>query len=166
MCNRSWILPLLLITFAVAGCGSQPSADTNKSPATSKSESEEHAHGSGPHGGTIADWGGGKYHVEFTVDHGKKEATVFILGSDAKSATPIKSTKLLLSITDPPFQTELTAQPIEGEKDGMSSRFVGRHDTLGKVQEFAGTISGEVDGTPFAGDFKEEAEGHGHPHSK
>ena len=28
-----------------------------------------HSHGAGPHDGTLADWGGGKYHVEFTVDH-------------------------------------------------------------------------------------------------
>ncbi|HRA89307.1 MAG TPA: hypothetical protein PK992_14580, partial [Planctomycetaceae bacterium] len=41
-----------------------------------------HGHGAGPHDGTLADWGGGKYHVEFTVDHDKQEATVYVLGSD------------------------------------------------------------------------------------
>lgn len=30
---------------------------------------------------------------------------------------------------------------------------------LGVVQEFAGTISGEVDGTPYVADFKEEPHG-------
>ena len=126
-----------------------------------KDEAGGHGHGAGPHEGTLADWGGGKYHVEFTVDHDKKEATVYILGSDEKSATPIKAAegKILLAITEPAFQVELKAAPLDGEKDGLSSKFVGQHEKLGTVREFAGTISGEIDGTPYAADFKEEPHG-------
>ena len=40
--------------------------------------SEGHAHAPGPHGGTIVDWGGGKFHVELTVDHDRKEATAYM----------------------------------------------------------------------------------------
>jgi hypothetical protein len=76
----------------------------------------------------------------------------------------VKAAKLLLSINDPSFQVDLLPQPLSGESEGSSSRFVGQHDNLGKVQEFAGTISGEADGTPDAGDFKEEPEGHSHKH--
>ena len=130
----------------------------------SHAEGEGHSHGAGPHDGTLADWGGGKYHVEFTVDHEKQQATVYVLGSDEKTPTPVKTTdgKLLLVITDPAMQVDLTAQPLDGETDGKSSRYVGQHDKLGTVKDFAGTISGEVDGTPYAGDFKEEAHGHDH----
>lgn len=126
-----------------------------------------HSHGAGPHDGTVADWGGGKFHVEFTVDHEKKESVVYILGSDEKSPTPIKANSVLLSIADPDFQVELAPQPLDGEADGMCSRFVGTHDSLGIVQEFAGTISAEVDGTPYVGEFAEEAHGaggHSHGH--
>ena len=145
-----------------AGCGSTtPHAEKKSDSGTS---AEHGAHGAGPHGGTISDWGGGKYHVEFTVDHGTKEATVYILGSDEKTPAPVKASKLLLSINDPAFQVELTAQQLEGDAAGTSSRFVGKHENLGKVQEFAGTISGEVEGTPYAGDFKELPEGHNHKH--
>lgn len=119
-------------------------------------------HGSGPHGGTIAEWGDGNYHIEFTVDHDKKESIVYILGGDAKTAAPVKADKVLLSINEPAFQVELLPQPLEGEAEGTSSAFVGTHDNLGIVQEFAGTISAEVDGTPFAGEFAETAEGHVH----
>jgi len=42
-----------------------------------------------------------------------------------------------------------------------SSTCVGQHDKLGVVQEFAGSITGEVDGTPYAGNFKEEPPGDG-----
>lgn len=117
-----------------------------------------HSHGAGPHEGTLADWGGGKFHVEFTVDHDKKEAAVYVLGSDEKSASPVKAADgaILLAINEPAFQVELKAAPLDGEADGACSRYVGQHDNLGIVREFAGTISGEIDGTPYAADFKEE----------
>jgi hypothetical protein len=112
----------------------------------------------------LADWGGGKYHVEFTVDHDNRQATVYILGSDEKTASPIQADNVLLSINEPSFQMELAAKPLDGEYVGTSSRFVGEHEQLGKVQEFAGTISGEVDGTPYAGDFHETPHEIDHQH--
>src|SRR6056297_239301 len=118
-----------------------------------------HAHGVGPHDGTIADWGGGTYHVEFTVDHDKQQATAYILGSDEKTATPIDAESIELSITDPEMQVVLNADPQEGDPEGKSSRYVGTDEKLGVVQEYAGTITGVVDGTPYSGDFKEEAHG-------
>jgi len=123
-----------------------------------------HSHGAGPHDGTLADWGGGKFHVEFTVDHSQQETVVYVLGSDEKTPTPIMVTdgKLLLTIKEPPFQVELVATPLEGETNSSASRYVGKHEKLGLVQEFAGTISGEVEGTPYSGDFKEDPHGHEH----
>lgn len=155
-----WMAILGLLA-AAAGCGEraeQPAPDNTRAPAADSDTGEEvHSHGEGPNGGEVADWGGGKYHVEFTVNHDEQEATVYVLGSDAQSQAPIETEKLLLSISDPSFQVDLMPAPLEGESDAMSSRFVGEHEKLGVVQEFAGTISGEVEGTPYAGDFQEEA---------
>jgi hypothetical protein len=124
-------------------------------------DDDHHSHGAGPHDGTLADWGGGKYHVEFTVDHDKKEAVIYVLGSDEKTAAPVKTAdgKLLLTIREPAFQVELAARPLAGEVDGKSSCYGGTHESLGIVREFTGTISGEVDGTPFAGEFAEQPHG-------
>jgi len=147
----------LLFVFAtltsVIGC-----SDTKKTPAEKQTPpaGEHAAHGSGPHGGTLADWGGGKYHVEFTVDHNKQEATVYILGDDEKSPSPIKAKEIQLSIKDPAMQVALKASPQKDDPEGSASRFVGNHKSLGVVQEYAGTISGVVDDTPYTGDFKEE----------
>ncbi len=166
--QKSKIALLLTLTLALGcGGGDQPAPKPTPAASTAKEEhGHKHAgHGAGPHEGTLADWGGGKYHVEFCVDHDKQEATVYILGSDEKTATPVKTDKLLLSINGPKFQVELAAAPLEGEAEGTASRFVGKHESLGKVQEFAGTISGEVEGTPYAGDFKEEPHGE-HEHKK
>jgi hypothetical protein len=102
-----------------------------------------------------------------TVDHDKQEATVYVLGDDEKTAVPIKASTILLNINAPKFQVELAAAPLDGEAEGTASRFVGKHESLGKAQEFAGSISGEVDGTPYVGDFKEEPHGeHAHEHKK
>ena len=152
----------LLTVILALGCGDQSAPAPNSTPAPAASttpakDAPKHAaHGTGPHEGAVADWGGSKFHVEFTVDHDKQEATVFILGDDEKTATPIKAATILLNINDPKFQVELAAAPLEGEAEGTTSRFIGKHESLGKVQEFAGTISGEIEGTPYAGDFKED----------
>ncbi len=153
MCRVFGFVCLSVVAVVALGCSNKPPpapiADNEKA------ESGDHEHGPGPHGGTVADWGGGAYHVEFTVDHDKKQATVYILGSDEKTPSPVKAETLLLSINEPAFQVDLTPQPLEGESQNMSSRFVGQHDSLGTVRKFAGTISAVVDGKPFAGDFLE-----------
>lgn len=173
---RSNLFVTMSAAVLFAGCN-PASSTTTKAPAGTEKVSKPdhdhphphkadsgHSHGAGPHEGTLADWGGGKYHVEFNVDHDKQEATVYVLGSDEKTPAPIKVTdgKLLLTIKEPSFQVNLVAQPLDGEADGSASRYVGTHEKLGVVQEFAGTISAEVDGTPYAGDFKEEPHGHDH----
>jgi len=157
------VLMSIVLAISVMGCKKDSDEDTSSRTQSSESTSQSgestkggHSHGSGPNGGAIADWGGGKYHAEFTVDHDKKQATVYILDSDAKTPAPVKASELTLSINEPKFDVQLKAEPLEGESDGASSRFVGQHDDLGIVQEFAGTISGEVEGTPYTGDFKEE----------
>jgi hypothetical protein len=161
---------LIAAAITAGGCTQGPAPPQAK-PKTSASKADDHnhthdgdnhhEHGAGPHEGTLADWGGGTYHVEFTVDHDKKEALVYLLGADMKTPAPVKTGDgtLLLTIREPSFQVELSALPLPGETDGKASCYGGTHESLGIVREFAGTISGEVDGTPFAGDFAEEAHG-------
>ena len=149
----------------VAGCGDSQDTATSgmkgnsEQPADHSDDHSHSGHGAGPHDGTLADWGGGKYHVEFTVDHDKQEATVFILGDDEKTPFPIEAEAIQLSISDPVMQVTLTATPQEGDPAGSASRFVGNHESLGVVQEYAGTITGVIDDTPYSGDFKEEPHG-------
>lgn len=150
----------------VAGCNKPAAtggAKTDKGgPAPTKAGKEDHSHGEGPHGGATADWGGGKMHIEFTVDHDKQEATVYILASDAKTAVPIKAKdgQINASITGVKdkgtFEVALKAVPQSGDPEGKASRFVGKHEKIGVVQEFEGTVTGENDGTPYSGKFKEE----------
>ncbi len=158
----------LSVTLMV-GCGAKPADEPTTETAASSEESDHghpheeaggHGHGAGPHDGTLADWGGGKYHVEFTVDHDKQEGTVYVLGDDEKTPSPIKTAEIQLSIKDPEMQVTLKASPQEGDPEGTASRFVGNHEGLGVVQEYEGTITGVVDDTPYSGNFKEEPHDH------
>lgn len=165
-------LATILCVSAGVGCSKQETASTPSPPVTTEQgASDEHAnaavkmdhsqaghgHGAGPHDGTIADWGGGEYHVEFTVEHDKQEATVHVLGSDEKTPAPIDAEEIQISITEPMMQISLKPAPQENDPAGTASRFIGNHEKLAVVQEYAGTISGVVDETPYTGDFKEEA---------
>jgi hypothetical protein len=67
---------------------------------------------------------------------------------------------MLLSIKSPAFQVELKPLKQAGDPEGSASAFSGKHEKLGKEQEFEGTVSVEIDGKPYAGDFKEVAHDH------
>jgi hypothetical protein len=147
----------------VIGCGAPPAQPTKEAP--KEDEGDDHEHGEGPHGGTVIELG--KYHAEFTVDHAKKQATVYILdGKRAKNAEPVAAAKLLISIKSPAFQVEAVAAKDDGHPAGKASRFVATHDNFGKEQEFEGSVTVEVDGKPYTGDFKEKAHDHDHDHGK
>ncbi len=147
----------------VAGCnpGGTPAAkDTKDAKAGGKKDAKkvdkhDHPH-EGPHEGALAEWGEEEFHVEFTVDHKKQEARVYVLGPDSKKAAPIKSAKIMLSIKDPLIQIELKPEPQKDDPAGSASVFVGKHEKLAVEREFVGTLSGEVNGKQFAGDFKED----------
>jgi hypothetical protein len=148
---------LTAAAFLLAGCSPKidtvPQGDTRPK----ATEAENHEHGAGPHGGAIGEWG--KYHIEFTVDHPTKEATVYILDAGAKRPKPIaaKEVTLKLKLT-PPVTVQLAAKPQKDDPEGKSSRFAGTHAVLGVEQEFEGTVSADVDGKTVTGDFKEEPE--------
>lgn len=152
---RLMICARLMVILSLVGCGTHPAGKHGEAKIVQKGGHDDHDHGPGPHGGTIIEFG--KWHGEFCMDHAKKQATVYILDGDAKKNVAIKAGKLNLSIKSPSFQVELLAQPMDGEAAGTSSRFVAVHDNFAKEQEFAGTVSAEVDGKPYSGDFKEEA---------
>lgn len=115
-----------------------------------------HSHDNPPHGGTILDWGGGKYHLELLVDHGNQKATVYVLGPDVKNDLPIDAGTIQVALKDPVVEFTLSAQPQDGDPQGKSSLFVGQHEALAAEQQFEGTIHGTIGGTPYSGDFMEK----------
>ena len=119
----------------------------------------DHTHGTGPNGGVVFDLG--SHHAEFTVDHAKKECTILVLGDDEKTPTAVAATEFILTTKEtktkdgkvvPPMTIMLT--PADAA-DGKASKFVGTDPGIGNVADFEGTVSGEIDGKPSQGEFKE-----------
>src|SRR5712691_5214966 len=137
------MLPVLAagVLFAVGCHTSSDTKEKDSKPAVT----HDHPTG-GPHKGVLVEWGEEDYHVEFTVDRKTQETAVYILGPDAKTYKPIKTKEITLTLkATPPVTIKLAASPQTDDPPGTSSRFVGRHEILGKEQLFSGEISGEVD---------------------
>ena len=134
-------------------------ATATPSVATNAPAVVEHVHGRGPTGGVVMDLG--SHHAEFTVNHGKKEVTIIILGDDEKTPRAVAATGFVLNIKEtktaegkvvPPMT--IMMQPVD-PTDGQTAVFVGSDPGIGNVADFAGTVSGEIDGKPAMGEFKE-----------
>lgn len=153
---------LLVVGLVVTGCGKS----TEKKPAASDAgttasapSTTEHTHGAGPNGGVVFDLG--SHHAEFTVEHGKQQCMILVLGDDEKTPTPIAATEFVLNTKEtktsdgkvvPPMT--ITMKPVDA-KDGKTAKFVGADPGIGNVADFAGTVSGEIDSKPAMGEFKE-----------
>lgn len=152
---------LLVMALAAAGCSkpgdTKPAANT--SGAAKAGATTEHAHGTGPNGGVVFDLG--NYHAEFTVDHGKQQCTILFLGDDEKTPTAVTASEFTLTINETQTKdgTKVEAMTVtmlpEGAAEGKASKFVGTDPGIGNVADFAGTVSGEIDGKPAQGEFKE-----------
>ena len=164
MNKMRWLTAACLVGAVLAwGCSptggdKEKKAESDKHAKADKGKESEHEHHEpGPHGGALEDFGrDGKHHVEVVFDRDKKEATVYVLGEDEKTAKPIKSEKLTLTLKDPDVRVELKPQPQAGEKDGLSSRFVGGDEKLGgKGAIVIGSVTGEIAGKPDVAEYKE-----------
>lgn len=139
------------------GCG-KPAPTAPAKADDKKDKKDDHGHGNGPHGGVVFDFGGGKYHGEFKPDHGKKNATVWILGADEKTAAPVKVEKLRLVVSNTKPKIEIDLTPTDKGADGAASTFVGTNDGFGVEMEYKGTVTFTADGKQYSGDFEEKPE--------
>jgi hypothetical protein len=157
--KRATFLGLGLMMAVLAGSGAGLTAQDPKQP------KKDHPHGAGPNGGVIFDLG--KYHAEFTVDHGKKECYVLFVDGDNEKAKPLPVAGGELIVTTKPSKVKegadkgkdvpamtITLKAVDA-KDGKAAKYVGTDAGLANVADFEGTVAGEVGGKPASGKFKE-----------
>ena len=150
---------LLIAALWMSGCSKSGDSTPAASDATAAAPVVEHAHGTGPNGGVVLDLG--SHHAEFTVNHGKHECTILVLGDDEKTPTAVAATELILNIqetktADGKVVTPMTITMLPmNATDGNATTFVGTDPGIGNVADFAGTVSGEIDGKPAMGEFAE-----------
>lgn len=83
---------------------------------------EAHEHEHGPHGGEIIELGDN--HGEINLESDRK-VTLYILDGKVKDAVPLAETTVVLALKNGADVTkiDLKPMPLEGEKDGKSSRY-------------------------------------------
>jgi len=158
-----WTTPgLLVASLWMSGCSNSSDstpATTDAKDTTSAAPMTDHAHGTGPNGGVVFDLGG--HHAEFTVDHPKQACTVLVLGDDEKTPAAVAATEFILNIQETKTADGTVVAPMTitmspmNAIDGKATTFVGTDPGIGNVADFAGTVSGEIDGKPAMGEFKE-----------
>ena len=144
------------------GCGkSDPTTPAKADEKKDKKDAggkDDHGHGNGPHGGVVFDFGGGKYHGEFKPSHPDKNATLWILGSDEKTAAPDKVEKVRLVVSNTTPKIEIDLMPSDKNADGAASTFVGKDPGFGVEMEYKGTVTFTLNGKQYSGDFEEKPE--------
>lgn len=152
------ILSACVMCVVAVGCSKSEQAAPAPTPGGA-APAAEHTHGTGPNGGVVFDLG--SHHGEFTVDHGKHECTILVLGDDEKTPAPIDATEFVLNLEETKTADgtvvapmTVTMSPVDAA-DGKAAKFVGSDPGIGNVADFAGTVSGEIDGKPAMGEFKE-----------
>ncbi|VTU01448.1 Uncharacterized protein OS=Planctomyces maris DSM 8797 GN=PM8797T_19335 PE=4 SV=1 [Gemmataceae bacterium] len=151
-------LGLMIAALALTGCNKK--ADPSKADDKKGSKGDEHApHGKGPNGGVVFDFG--KYHAELDIKHDKKEMYILILGNDEKTPVVVTAKDVTVTTKDTKGKNgeavkamTIKLKPVD-EKDGKATKFMGTDDGLGTEAEHAGAITGEIDGKPASGEFKE-----------
>jgi hypothetical protein len=138
--------------------------DLKKAPAVH----EEHDHGAkGPHGGSIVELGDEEYHAEVVVDADAHTLRVFVLGKDAKTASPIAAKEVLITPEEKKALT-LKAVPLEGEGEEKSSRFELVDEAAVHSLLDAGMIHGnlnvKIGDKPYSGHIDYHLDGVHHDH--
>ncbi len=158
-------LILLSIALALAGCNSQ------SAPPTANAEHDEHAHESvGPHGGVIIELG--EYHAELVHDDAASTVTVYVLDGAMEQSVPVDAKEAMINITREGRgeQFPLAADPLEGEEEGWSSRFVSSEAELGEELDHPGVAAVfvvSINGKQHRGLIEHEHDhdhDHGHDH--
>lgn len=150
---------LFFLALWITGCSKSSDAPPAATDTTTVAPPVAHTHGAGPNGGVVFDLGG--YHAELTVDHAKQECTILVLGDDEKTPTPVAATEFVLNIQETKTADGTVVAPMTitmspaDAAGGKSTKFVGTDPGIGNVADFAGTVSGEIDGKPAMGEFKE-----------
>lgn len=163
-----WLCVGCLAACLVVGCdgGSEyKTANQIRQENPNAADHDDHDHAAGPHGGAIVELGEDEYHAEVVVDGKTHTLTVYLLGPDAKTATPVAAASATV-MTEDQTSLALKASPQEGEAEGKASKFELVDEAAVGALVDAGYLHGafqiEIEGKPFRGDIDAHFDGGSH----
>ena len=88
-----------------------------------------------------------------------KQATVYVLKTNASGPQPIETGSIILQLTnqDPPLDITLKAAPLEDDPKGAASCFKGENPAFGSDEKIYGTVAGKIGDADYIGEFDERA---------
>ena len=153
-----------LLTAGVAGCGETEQLDQ---PPEMLNVPRAHAE-KGPHGGMLIELGNEEFHGELLHNETTGEVAIYLLDASAENSVAIDAQQILINVKFPDRgeQFALTADPADGDPDGVSSRFISTNEALGEAldsEEAQSQLVLTIEGKPFRGKIEHKHD-HGHDH--
>lgn len=151
---------------AVLGCGGgnsneyKPAAQLPVAPDEAH-HGHEHAHG--PHGGYLIELGQEEYHAELVVDGKTHTLTIYLLGSDGKSAAGTAADNVTIALGG---ETSLTLQAVEGAADTYQLTDAKAVDELLDDGFLHGTLSVKIGEKSYSVELDIHFEEEGHDHAE
>ena len=164
-------LLVAICLFGLNGCGKGP-AGANAGGETAEHDDHDHAM-EGPHGGHIIELGTEDHHAELAHDEATHKVGIYILGADAKTATPIEVESVSINVVadGEGSQYTLPAVPQAGESGGKTSYFEIVSEPLCKIvcgesdaKNTKARISFKIGDDPYVGMIETEPHDHNHEH--
>lgn len=161
------------IAGAIFGCNGGKTDDfkTQKTGKTVTPADVKHDHdyGPGPHKGRMVDLGTDhKYVTEITYSEEPRKITVYVLDHyDTTKPLPIEAKSMTLELHGKDgkhHSVTLSADPQEGEEEGMSSQFVVQGEAIPEsiqdVEDIEGHLNVEIGEATLEAEYEEEHEDH------
>lgn len=134
------------------------------------SAEDKHEHATkGPHKGTLVELGDEEFHAEIVHNDEMGMVTVYLLGSDAKSAvaTDAKDIAVNAKVNGKAVQIKINPAPTKSDKKGTASRFISKSKDLVALldnHDVKPVLRVTIEGKTFNGKIEHDHDEHDHDH--
>ncbi|MFP6762634.1 MAG: hypothetical protein VB858_03420 [Planctomycetaceae bacterium] len=162
------VLSIALLAASLTGCADSEGVVTEVQTAdvvaaNSEAAVSEHHH-TAPHGGHLIPLGDHEYNIELVFSAEPRELQAYILGGHATKIIGLELESFDFDQEDNQgneVEIPLTADPQEGDAEGLASRYTARGDaipaSIKSLEDLSGHVHIEIDGKEYTGDLE-----HGH----
>ena len=167
---------LALLTTVLIGCGDPEDEvsevqESDVHAAKDEAAASEHVH-TAPHGGHLIPLGDHEYNIEMVFTAEPRELHAYVLGGHAEKVVQLdlESFDFDQETDEGELEITLTANPQNGDKDGMASRYTAKGEAIPgeikDIEDLHGHVHIEIDGKKYTGDLEHDhgEEGHGDAH--
>jgi len=167
------VLSIALLSASLTGCA-DPDGDVievqtaDVAAAHSEAAASEHHH-TAPHGGHLIPLGDHEYNIELVFSAEPRELHAYVLGGHATKKVGLDLEAFDFDQEDDQgneVEISLTANPQEGDAEGLASRYTARGDaipaSINDLEDLSGHVHIEIDGKEYTGDLEHGHDDHGH----